>query len=137
MPEKKAERRSILDPSVADLLTNMEQRQSDAQLPRREREKKARERSRIEARRDQRATYDLPPAVRQRIKDLGEELRLPASQLVTLALARFLQEYENGQIDLSQYKQPSRSPRYDWNLLFPETLLPAATRKKKTGVKVN
>ncbi len=131
MPDRKPERRPILDPSVADLLTNMEQRQSDAQLPRHERERKARERSRIEARRDQRATYDLPPALRQRIKDLAEELRLPASQLVTLALARFLQEYDKGQIDLGQYKQPSRSPRYDWNLIFPETLLPTPLKRKR------
>jgi len=35
MPERKPERRPVLDPSVADLLSNMEQRQSDAQLPRR------------------------------------------------------------------------------------------------------
>lgn len=131
MPERKPERRPLLDPSVADLLTNMEQRQADAQLPRREREKKARERSRIEARREQRATYDLPPALRQRIKDMAEEQCLPASQLVTLALARFLQEFEAGQIDLGQYKQPSRSPRYDWNLIFPETMLPAPSRRKR------
>ena len=130
MPERKPERRPVLDPSVADLLSNMEQRQADAQLPRREREKKARERSRIEARRDQRATYDLPPHLRQRIKELAEDLRLPASQLVTLALARFLQEYEHGQIDLGEYKQPSRSPRYDWNLIFPEALLPVKRKRK-------
>jgi hypothetical protein len=131
MPDRKPERRPILDPSVADLLSNMEQRQSDAALPRHERERKARERSRIEARRDQRATYDLPPALRQRIKELAEDLRLPASQLVTLALARFLQDYEKEMIDLSQYKQPSRSPRYDWNLIFPEILLPAASHRKR------
>ena len=130
MPERKPERRPVLDPSVADLLSNMEQRQADAQLPRREREKKARERSRIEARRDQRATYDLPPLLRQRIKEMAEDLRLPASQLVTLALARFLLDYESGQIDLGEYKQPSRSPRYDWNLIFPEALLPVKRKRK-------
>jgi len=58
---------------------------------------------------------------------LSEELRIPASQLVTLALARFLKEYHNDVIDLGVYKQPSRSPRYDWNLVFPDDLI----RRKK------
>jgi hypothetical protein len=49
------------DPAVADLLDGMQQRQAEAQLPPREREKKARERARIKARREQRATFDLPP----------------------------------------------------------------------------
>jgi hypothetical protein len=121
MADRKPQRRPILDPAVADLLSGMERKQEEAQLPRREREKKARERARIEARREQRATYDLPPDIRQRIKDLAEEERVPASQIVTLALMRFLADHAHGKIDLSTYKQPSRSPRYDWNLIFPES----------------
>ena len=120
MADKNLERRQILDPSVADLLNGLEERQLEARLPRREREKKARERAKIKARREQRTTYDLPPAIRQHIKQMGEEQHLPASQLVTLALFRFLQQMDAGQIDLAQYKQPSHSPRYDWNLVFPE-----------------
>jgi len=129
MAERKFERNTILDPAVADLLTGMEQRQTEAQLPRKERERISRERAKIQSRRDQRATYDLPPTIREMVKDLAEDLRLPASQLVTLALARFLSDYANGLIDLGRYKQPSRSPRYDWNLVFPEALLP----KKRKG----
>jgi len=121
MTESKKERRSTLDPAVADLLKGMQQKQVELQLPRHEREKLARERAKIQSRRDQRVTYDLPPSIREGIRLLAEELRLPASQLATLALARFLREYQNGQIDLGVYKQPSRSPRYDWNLgLFPQ-----------------
>jgi hypothetical protein len=116
---------------VAGLLEDMEHRQSDAALPRRQREKKARERAKIRARRDQRATFDLPPSLRQRIMVLAEAERLPASQLVTLALARFMQDLSDGEVDLSSLKQPSRSPRYDWNLVLPEELLPAEPPKKK------
>ena len=130
MSERKLERRPLLDPAVADLISDMDQKQADSMLPRRQREKKARERAKIEARRDQRATYDLPPQVRAKIKDLAEELRLPASQLVTLALARFLKEYEAERIDLSPMKRPSNSPRYDWNLVLPEDLLAIAPKKK-------
>lgn len=120
MADKRLERRQILDPAVADLLSGLEDRQQEARLPRREREKKARERAKIKARREQRTTYDLPPAIRQRIREMGEDHRLPASQLVTLALFRFLQQVDAGEVDPGEYKQPSHSPRYDWNLVFPE-----------------
>jgi hypothetical protein len=132
MTEKKLVRRTILDPAVAGLLNDMEQRQSDSALPRREREKKARERAKIRARREQRATFDLPPALRQRIMDLAAAERLPASQIVTLALARFLRDLGTSQVDLAVFKQPSRSPRYDWNLVLPEDLLP---REEAKGAK--
>lgn len=128
MAGRKFERKTILDPSVAELLSGMEQRQVEYQLPRKERERISRERIKIQSRRDQRATYDLPPSIRESVRDLAEDLRLPASQLVTLALARFLSDYSGGQIDLGKYKQPSRSPRYDWNLVFPESII---ARKKK------
>ena len=129
MAEKKFERRTTLDPAVADLLSGMQQRQAESQLPRKERERLGKERAKIQSRREQRATYDLPPSLREEIMALSEELRIPASQLVTLALARFLRDYQNGTIDLGIYKQPSRSPRYDWNLVFPDDLI--RMKKKK------
>jgi len=128
MVEAKKVRRTTLDPAVADLLKGMQQKQTESQLPRREREKLSRERAKIQSR--QRATYDLPPSVREGIRLLAEDLRLPASQLATLALARFLQDYQNGSVELGKYKQPSRSPRYDWNLVFPDELISVVHRKK-------
>lgn len=97
--------------------------------------KQDKERAKIRARRAQRATYDLPPALRQRLKTLAEEQGLPASQLVTLALLRFLKQLEAGEVELSRYKTPSRSPRYDWNLSFPADLLAplkATTRRNRS-----
>lgn len=129
MAERNFERKTILDPAVADLLTGMEHRQTESQLPRKERERISRERAKIQSRRDQRATYDLPPSIRESIRALADDLRLPASQLVTLALARFISDYSTGLIDLGKFKQPSRSPRYDWNLIFPDSMFP----KKKKG----
>jgi hypothetical protein len=121
-----------LDPAVSSLLSGMEQRAAEAQLPRRERERLVKERIKIQARREQRATYDLPPLLREELRNLAENLGVPASQLATLALARFLIEYRLGAVSLDAYKQPSRSPRYDWNLVFPEELVPR-TKKKKGG----
>lgn len=132
MTKKKSET-AALDPVVANLLGGMEQRQQEAQLPRKERERLVKERNKIKARREQRATYDLPPQIRASVMQLSDSLRIPASQLATLALARFLNEYEAGKIDLGEYKQPSRSPRYDWNLVFPDSLVPRSKGKKKSG----
>ncbi len=127
---KKIEPRPItLDPAVADLLAGMEKRQTEAQLPRPQRERLVKERIKIQSRREQRATYDLPPSIRESVRQLAEELRLPASQLVTLALIRFLRSYATDEIDLGQYKQPSRSPRYDWNLVLTKEL--QSLEKKK------
>ena len=93
--------------------------------------KKEREQEKIRARKAMRATYDLPPELRQRIKTLAEEQGVPASQLVTLALLRFLRDYQREEIPLGRYKQPSRSPRYDWNLVFPADLSAAVRRSQK------
>jgi len=93
--------------------------------------RKQREKEKIRARREQRVTYDLPPALRKRIKELAEEQCLPASQVVTLALLLFLKSYDQGEIALGRYKQPSRSPRYDWNLKFPADLTASLRKKKK------
>lgn len=133
MPDLKPERRSVIDPAVADLLTGLERTRSESSLPRKVRERKARERAKIQARREARATYDLPPALRERIKQLAEEQRVPASQLVTLALARFLKDFDSGVVNLSEFKRPSRSPRYDWNLEFTPDLIPTARSKKRKG----
>lgn len=133
MPDAKPERRTVIDPAVAELLTGLERQRSDAALPRKQRERKARERAKIQARRDARATYDLPPALRERIKELAEEQRVPASQIVTLALARLLDDLECGKVDLGVYKCPSRSPRYDWNLEFPPELLNLPRSRVKKG----
>ena len=133
MPNKKTSSDQPLDPAVSSLLAGMEQRQSELQLPRRERERIVKERLKIQARRDHRATYDLPPVLREDLRDLAESLGIPASQLAALALARFLIDYSEERINLDEYKQPSRSPRYDWNLVFPDSLV-RKSKKKKAGV---
>jgi hypothetical protein len=99
----------------------------------RDQRRKEREMAKIRARRDLRVTYDLPPALRQRIKELAEEEGIPASQLVTLALLRFLKDYEQGEVPVGRYKQPSRSPRYDWNLKLPADLLSVMRKKRRAG----
>jgi len=131
MADHRYQRQTILDPAVADLLSGMEQKQSLQQLSRKERQKKNKEHAKITARREQRATYDLPPFIRQMIKEMAENNAVPASQIVTLALVRFINDIQEGKVDIGDYKQPSRSPRYDWNLVLPEGLYPQEIQKKR------
>ncbi len=109
------------DPAVSALLSQRERVQREARLPKKAREKKIRERERMQARAEGHTCYDIPPELRAWVKSLGEELGVPASQIAALALLRFARDYQEGQVDLSSYKTPSRSPRFDWNLnLRPE-----------------
>ncbi len=116
MTDPKYNRRPLLDPAVADVMESMQKKILNAQLPRKKREQLARERAKIEARRDSRTTYDLPPELREAVRTLAEEQGVPASQLASLALIRFMEDVAAGKVDLDSMKEPSRSPRYDWNL---------------------
>jgi predicted DNA binding CopG/RHH family protein len=124
MAKQNRQRRNIIDPAVADLLTGMERRDTESHLPAKERKKVIKERNKIQSRKENRVTYDLPPNLRQAIKETAEKEGIPASQLVTLALYKFMEQYQNKEIDLGQYKEMSKSPRYDWNLVIPEKEIP-------------
>ncbi len=119
-------------PTLTDRLGALEQGQANAHQSPREQARKARDRARTQARRAQRVTYDLPPVLRRRLQALGEELRIPASQLAALALGRFLNDFAGGAVDLGAYKQPSRSPRYEWNLKLPREIVHGKRREKKS-----
>lgn len=107
----------------AGRLEILESSQAQAHRSPREQARRLRERERIQARREQRVTYDLPPILRQRVQALSEELHIPASQLAALALGRFLNDFASGGVDLGAYKQPSLSPRYEWNLKLPNEIV--------------
>jgi len=127
-----AKNRVIKLPAPANLLDSLEQGQAQAHRSPREQARVARERARIRARREQRVTYDLPPVLRRRVQALSEELHIPASQLAALALGRFLNEYASGGVDLGAYKQPSRSPRYEWNLKLPGEIVGGKRVKRES-----
>lgn len=107
------------DPAVNALLEQSQRRQAEQRLTRQEREKKKKERDKIRRRRPYHTTYDLPVELRQRIKDIAEQHGVPASQIATLGLLMLVQALDEEQVDINAYKVPSRSPRYDWNLVLP------------------
>jgi hypothetical protein len=132
MAERKRLKQDVVNPDIAKLLAGLARLQAEAQLPPKEVQKKEREREKVQARREKRVTYDLPPELREQIKTLAEEQHVPASQIVTLALARFMREYTDGKIDLDALKRPSRSPRYEWKLAMPDDLLPVIKGKRRS-----
>jgi hypothetical protein len=115
----------MADPAVSALLARTERRQAEAHLTHKEREKKKKEREKIRARRPYHTTYDLPVELRQRIKELAEQHGVPASQLATLGLLRFVEDLAARRVDLAEQKVASRSPRYDFNLVIPIEDYPA------------
>lgn len=118
--------------TLSGKLDALEKSQARAHRSPREQARVERERARIQARRASRVTYDLPPVLRRRVQALSEELRIPASQLAALALGRFLNEYAGGGVDLGVYKQPSHSPRYEWNLKLPGEIVRGKRVKRET-----
>lgn len=125
----------MADPAVSALLARTERRQAEAHLTHKEREKKKKEREKIRARRPYHTTYDLPVELRQRIKELAEQHGVPASQLATLGLLRFVEDLAARRVDLAEQKVASRSPRYDFNLVIPVEDYPATFAVPRRGKK--
>ena len=111
------------DPAVSSLLTKGRRRQEEAHLSPKQRQKRAKERSKARGR--NRVMYDLPPAISERIKQIaaGERLNCPESQVATVLLAAGLAQLEAGQLDLERFKRVSGSPRYTFNLRLEGTPL--------------
>lgn len=126
----------LKDLSSDELLSLLKQSLYLKQPDQRELDKRTRERARMARRKDLRVTYDLPSEIKQKIKEIAEEHAVPASQIATLALAQFIVDYENGHIDPGEYKQPSQSPRYEWNLVFPKSFLLQKSKNKNPKSRV-
>jgi hypothetical protein len=111
------ERRETIDPAVADLLSHMERKAEERTLSVSERKRKVKERTKAQAR--NRVMLDLPQEIEACIKAIAVEERCPTSQVAAILIWHGLGDLERGLFELSQFKRPSRSPRYDWNLVFP------------------
>ena len=112
------QRRSAIDPAVAELLGTMERKASERSLPREDRRRKKKEREKARAR--NRVMLDLPQEIEARLKDLAIKHECPISQIAALLIWQGVKDLENGLLNPSVYKKASRSPRYTWNLVFIE-----------------
>ena len=116
--DNSVQRRSAIDPAVAELLETMDQKASERSLPRDDRIRKVREREKARAR--NRVMLDLPQEIEKRIKTLAAKHECTISQIAALLIWQGIKDLENGLLNPSVYKKPSRSPRYSWNLVFLE-----------------
>ena len=114
------QRRSAIDPAVAELLGTMEQKASERSLPREDRRRKIKEREKARAR--NRVMLDLPLEIEKRIKALAAKYECPISQIAALLIWQGLKDLDSGLLNPGVYKKLSRSPRYTWNLVFSEEL---------------
>ena len=110
------------DKSIFELVNASLQQGQELPFEDKKQKRKQKERLKIQARKESRATYDILPELRKYLKNLSEQEHIPASQFVSLALIRFMADFEAGDIEIAAMKQPSRSPRYDWNIVFPPSL---------------
>ncbi len=105
-----------LDPAVEALISKGQRTEAERRLPAKERKAKAKERAKAEARKGARALYDLDPALIAAVKRVAGKTCTTASQVAAVAIIRFLADVEAGKVDLRDYRTPSDSPRYEFNI---------------------
>lgn len=101
-------RQQIIDPAVRDIMTYQKDKGTGS--------KKSKERKKAAGRLPGRVNLDLPPVLKKKVFDLADEERIPASQIVALFLADGLRRLESGDLKINDFRQPSKSPRYDYTL---------------------
>jgi hypothetical protein len=105
------------DPAVLALVSQGQQRQQLAHLPKNQQRKVKREREKV-ARRS-RVMYDLPKDVIDGIAAIADQLGTTSSQVAAFALSQLLAQVNDHEIDLRTYLKPIQNPRYDHALEYP------------------
>jgi len=134
----KGEYRSALRPippadeQVAAILSEGERRFEEMSLSREERarliemrrkeaEKKRKAKEKAATQKENRFHILLPKHLKQRIAELANEHGVSESQVVAFLLFEAIARYEKGEIGFWGHKYPSKSPRYAWKLIHPNT----------------
>jgi hypothetical protein len=110
------ERREALDPTTADILQELTERDEKRSMTEAERREYKKSKERLK----RRVNWDLPVDIKERVKAIAEEEGVPESQLAAWLLSRGFESL--GQSDderrdiLMPFKSPSSSPRYEFNL---------------------
>lgn len=118
------------DAVVAEILGDASRRQEELKLNPEERRLLIASRRKTEAKKDaarqkaqaqlaNRMNVFLPQDLKAQITEQAEQLRVPVSQLVTFFLYEVVARYERSDLNLDRHLTPSRSPRYDFNLIHP------------------
>jgi hypothetical protein len=108
--DKSSTRRAVIDPAVADMLSDMERKKRISNLP-----KSKQGKARKDAKRHK-VGLDLPPALHESLRQIAERERISISGLVTFYLYRGIVDHEAGNVELSPYKRLSRCARFEYIL---------------------
>ncbi len=110
--DKHLQRRTVVDPAVADMLSDMERKKRIASLPKFKQEKARKDAAR------HKVGLDLPPVLHESLRQIAEREHISISGLVTYYLYRGVMDYKNGMVELSPYKRISRCARFEYVLDF-------------------
>ena len=103
-------RKQTIDPAVADILSELEQTQHLARLPRLRRRKAKQDAQRYKI------TLDFPPALHAEIQRIADDEGVSVSGLIAFFTHRVVETYNRGEINLHPYKRISRSARFEYIL---------------------
>jgi hypothetical protein len=108
------------DPAVEAAIYGGDKRQAERSMPVASRKKVKRERAKAEARKGQRALYDIPEWLIEAVKKVAAERGTSASQVAKYAIWEFLKAEKTGSSDLGEYLVPaSKNPRFDFVIELP------------------
>jgi hypothetical protein len=108
--DKSLKRRPVIDPAVADMLSDMERKKRISNLPKSKQGKARKDASR------HKVGLDLPPALHESLRQIAEREHISISGLVTFYLYRGVSDYDAGKVELSPYKRLSRCARFEYTL---------------------
>jgi len=102
----------VVDPAVADMLTDMERKKRIASLPKSKQSKARKDAIR------HKVGLDLPPALHDSLRQIAEGEHISISGLAAFFALRGIEDYEAGIIDLSPHKRLSRCARFEYVLVL-------------------
>ncbi len=105
-------RRSAIDPAVADILEGAERKKRLTSMPKSEREKARKDAAR------HKVGLDLPPDLHETLRQIADQEKVSVSSLVAFLTNRGIEDYRAGKIDLFPHKRISRSARFEYVLMF-------------------
>jgi hypothetical protein len=111
---KQLKRRNVVDPAVAEILSDMDRKKRFASLPKARREKARKDASR------HKVGLDLPPELHEALRQVAEKEQISISGLVAFFAHLGLESYRSGEIDLFPFKRVSRSARFEFVLEIPD-----------------
>jgi hypothetical protein len=108
--DKNLNRRTAIDPAVADILAGAERKKRLASMPQSERAKARKDAAR------HKVGLDLPPELHETLREIAAKEQISISSLVAFFSQRGIKDYNAGKIDLFPYKRISRCARFEYVL---------------------